>query len=742
MGIVHYNESGPLSAAAFRAVPDGPIRVRSTLSGGVRPINRTVRLGKGPSESSRLRSPPPWLNAVVCAIMLFALNGGGKANAQFKITVFDSIAVSSITFKGNSSISDQEFLVRMQTQETSGAFSSWLFKVFGSKFPGAQEQLYFDEPLYQDDIALIRQFYKNYGFFEASVKGDFTVKDKEVEVLFEIVEGRPSLIDSISYRNIHTLPADLLESILSAPILRVGKPYRADEVQEECYRILDILANNGFPQATADSIVIERKLSNNNVVVKLTFNTGRLLYFGDITEVISGDVKLNLSRRIIHDRLDFEKGEVYSRERQNQGETNLIRLGVFSSVQLTPTFPKDSAIGDSLVPISMELAPREQFELAPAVLLNNQMHGLSAGGEVSFTMRNIFGGAQSITSKINVLERLASFPGTYQAGAQIRFDQPYLFSNTNSGFISGSYNLVREEDLADGSITQIIVGAKRFFSNRLVGQASWTYEISEFSGDPKALLGNRLITLDTTETINFRNSIRSAGIDLDLTDDLFNPSRGTAFKFLGEEAGFLEDIGVSPLPQEDVARDIKATEYVKLEGTAKYFMDLSANRTMIFGTRGRLGSIFRYGRSKDEDLPVPPNRRYYAGGASSIRGWTARELAADTSIASFGSNALLELSAEIRWHLFPTLKDWPIWFVLFVDAGNLWADIRDMTFSQTAVAFGFGLRYNFFFGPLRVDFGLKGYDPSLPEDKWFYQRHLWDDVIRKGVFQFSIGHAF
>jgi outer membrane protein assembly factor BamA len=333
---------------------------------------------------------------------------------------------------------------------------------------------------------------------------------------------------------------------------------------------------------------------------------------------------------------------------------------------------------------------------------------------------------------------------TYIATSQLRFDQPYLLSNRNSGYVAGTYSLVGEEDLADGSILQLMVGAERYLSKRSSAKLNWTYEISEFSGDAKALLGKGFINIDTTETINFRNSIRSFSLEEDGTDDLFNPSSGMSAKGILEEAGYFEQIGVSPLPQEDVARGIRSTQYVKLEGIGKLFRDLSRNRTTIFGAKLRIGSIMRFGKSREEDLPVPPNRRYYAGGAQSVRGWTARELAADSSAAFFGSNALVEFSAELRWHLFPTARNWldGFWFVAFADAGNLWTEFKEIDLSQTAIAIGFGIRYNLFFGPIRVDFGMKAFNPAAAHHRWFWERQLWGEVVRKGVLQFGIGHAF
>jgi outer membrane protein assembly factor BamA len=683
----------------------------------------------------------------LCAALLVLCGVVSPVTAQTDPSYFDSVLVADIVILGNESFDDDILLLKLATEESPSSLSIWLFEMMGSRFPFAQEPEYFDFQVFRDDIDALAMFYRNNGFFHATVDGRYERREDEnaVDVYYEISEGAPSLIDSIAHRNLTRLPPEVRREIDNAVVLQKGRRYRAEDVQVERNRVVNILANNGFPRATSDSVVVERKLSNNNVVVKMSFRHGRRLYFGEITEEIKGVDELNLARKIIYDRLDFHRGDIYSRAAQFEGETSLNRLGVFSIVAVTPAFPPIENEQDSLVPLTLELTPRKRFELAPAVIVNNQLRGITTGGEVSFLMRNVFGGAQSLMTRFNLLGRLPDYTDTYLASSQLTFEQPYFFSNKNSANITGSYSLVGEKDLATGNILQISVGATRYFSPRLIGQISQAYEISEFSGDPKALLGRGLISLDTTDTINFRNSIRGLSLEYDLTDDLFNPTQGFSAKGIFEEAGYLEKIGVSPLPQADEGQDIRSTEYVKLEGLFRHFHDLSANRTTIFGFKLRLGGIFRYGKSKEDDLPVPPNRRYYAGGASSIRGWTARELAADVSAVNYGSNALLETSMEVRWHLFPDARNWldGIWAVVFADAGNLWTEFSEITLEETALALGVGLRYNLFFGPLRVDFGIKGYNPSSEQQKWFYQKDsLWDDVIRKGVILIGIGHAF
>ncbi len=668
-----------------------------------------------------------------------------SALAQFHPVPGDSLELSEIIFEGVEELDEDDIRDRLLTQASPSGFSIWLHNNLGSRAPFAAEPLFFDLDDFENDLDALRRHYNNNGFFHAVIEGSYSLaEDSSVHVRFIVDEGKASYIDSVDYTHIEKLPADVRDEILSDRVLLRGRRYRASNVQVERARILKILANSGYPTALSDSTVVTRKLSNNNVIIHLPFRFGRRLYFGKITEDIKGVDELNLVRKIVYDRLDFKEGEIYSTKELNEGETSLNRLGVFSYVRMMPDFAAAAAATDSLVPLTLELVPQRRYELAYGLLFSDQLQGFSMGAETSFLMRNVFAGAQSLTTRINVLGKIPEVNETYKAMIQVQFDQPYLFSNKSSGFISTSYNLVGEKDLATGDIFQITVGAQQFVTSQVTGKLDWTYEISQFNGDPMALLGAGLIYFDTTETINYRNSIRAVRVDWDLTDDLFNPKSGWFVSGIFEEAGYLEHIGLSPLPLADTARGVATAQYFKFEQLSKYFTDVSRNETMIFASKFRIGSIFRYDLTKKLNLPVPPNRRYYAGGPNSIRGWNVRELAVDTNAVNFGGNTLLETSVELRWQLFPNDPDWrrDIGVVFFLDAGNLWNELRLMRFDQIAVAMGVGLRYNMFFGPLRVDFGMKGHDPSLTENRWFTQKKWWSEVVSKGVVQFSIGHAF
>jgi outer membrane protein assembly factor BamA len=182
---------------------------------------------------------------------------------------------------------------------------------------------------------------------------------------------------------------------------------------------------------------------------------------------------------------------------------------------------------------------------------------------------------------------------------------------------------------------------------------------------------------------------------------------------------------------------------------------MASDTSSIIAFRLHGGFIDRYGetRSRNEaEFDIPLNRRYYAGGSGSVRGWHYRGLGM-MEHPDYGGNAIFEGNLEWRWNIFrPLGKIWVIdfpvmWLVFFVDAGNVWGNIRDLRLpdvpEQIALAAGIGYRYETFFGPFRVDFGFRLYDPKAdPGHKWFTQNRFWKDVFTAGVFHFGIGHAF
>lgn len=153
---------------------------------------------------------------------------------------------------------------------------------------------------------------------------------------------------------------------------------------------------------------------------------------------------------------------------------------------------------------------------------------------------------------------------------------------------------------------------------------------------------------------------------------------------------------------------------------------------------------------------VPFDRRFYSGGASSVRAWRLRELGpggasfSDT-VGVGGTNILggeikLEASVEHRQVLIRGLfeADWSL--AAFVDVGNVWSGPRnpgpelgrfrfDRFYRQLGVGSGLGIRLGWDYLIVRLDLAFKVHDPLRSGE--FLPYGLSDLVP-----QFGIGHTF
>ena len=186
--------------------------------------------------------------------------------------------------------------------------------------------------------------------------------------------------------------------------------------------------------------------------------------------------------------------------------------------------------------------------------------------------------------------------------------------------------------------------------------------------------------------------------------------------------------------------------------------ELTLGKTWIWGrnsgqsiaTRFLAGAGHAYGNS----TALPFEKHFYAGGASSLRGWQARTVGPGTSprdtsfvIPNQTGDMRLEANIEYRFDMF-----WKVEGAVFADAGNVWALrqkgmseddgslFRWNTFGESIAAnWGVGARLNLEFLLLRLDVGFKIHDPARL-DKWVGP----DQWVKNDGFalHFGVGYPF
>lgn len=176
------------------------------------------------------------------------------------------------------------------------------------------------------------------------------------------------------------------------------------------------------------------------------------------------------------------------------------------------------------------------------------------------------------------------------------------------------------------------------------------------------------------------------------------------------------------------------------------------DKSNAISTRLLAGAGYAYGNSS----ALPFEKQFYAGGASSMRGWQARSLGPGFSagddafiIPSQTGDIKLEMNLEYRFKLF-----WKLEGALFTDIGNVWNLKYEDTaegrlgafrlndfYNSLAADWGTGLRVNLAFILLRVDFGMKMIDPSKDEGSRVIGPGGWLKGSNN-AFHFGIGYPF
>jgi outer membrane protein assembly factor BamA len=195
--------------------------------------------------------------------------------------------------------------------------------------------------------------------------------------------------------------------------------------------------------------------------------------------------------------------------------------------------------------------------------------------------------------------------------------------------------------------------------------------------------------------------------------------------------------------------NIAYAEYVK--GDFDYSKSFVLDQRNSVACHVGLGIAYPYGNSSI----LPYEKRYFSGGANSVRGWSVRSLGPGTYSGGNGridfinqtGDIKLDLNAEYRTYLF-----WKLNGALFVDAGNIWtirkyADQPGGQFSfntfwkQIAVSYGLGLRFNFDYFILRLDGGMRAVNPAYTTNKEHYPI-IYPHFGRDFAFHFAVGLPF
>lgn len=193
---------------------------------------------------------------------------------------------------------------------------------------------------------------------------------------------------------------------------------------------------------------------------------------------------------------------------------------------------------------------------------------------------------------------------------------------------------------------------------------------------------------------------------------------------------------------------IRFSQYLKTEYNVTHHQIFNKENRFVYHLG--VGFGIPYGNADN----IPYEKRFFSGGANSIRGWSESTLGPgvyqriDSRRRDYNQvgDIKLDMNMEYRAKLF-----WVVEGALFLDAGNVWT-IKDYPTQvggkfeidkfakQIAIAYGMGLRFDFSFFIARVDLGVKLFDPSYKRrvDQWRTTPNRNDDF----AIHLAIGYPF
>ena len=198
-----------------------------------------------------------------------------------------------------------------------------------------------------------------------------------------------------------------------------------------------------------------------------------------------------------------------------------------------------------------------------------------------------------------------------------------------------------------------------------------------------------------------------------------------------------------------VLANIPFAQYIKGDfDFAKNFM-IDPRNSFVFHIG--VGVAYPYGNSR----ALPFEKRYFSGGANSVRGWSVRSLGpggykgssdGQMDFIKQSGDIKLDLNVEYRTHLF-----WKLIGAAFIDAGNIWTIRSDSEqedgvfkfnkfYKQIAVAYGLGIRFDLDYLILRFDGGMKAINPmETGKGRYPITRPRFS---RDFAFHFAVGYPF
>lgn len=483
-----------------------------------------------------------------------------------------------------------------------------------------------------------------------------------VPVRILIEPGKPFRFGDISVRDVDGRAYAADEQGLVS-----GQLARSTVILEAENALVLELEKSGHPFAKVSGRDVVADHARGVIDVSLELEAGPVAPFGQ-TAVEGSE---SVDRDFIARMAGIPEGDQYDPAALAAAEKRLRALEVFSSVTVRGS---ESLSADGSVPVQVSVAERKHRFLGAGATYSSTDGG---GLEAYWGHRNLFGRAEKlrIEGSVSSLGQTGKLKDMTWRGALL-FEKPGVLGPA-SKFTS---KLEVEQENPD---------AYRRFS--VQASAGISYELTP---EQTVSAGVDVEYAKLTDSFNVNRETITVAVPLeyvrDTRDNKLNPTTGTRLSLLAEPTYEING----------------GATFVKLRAEASAYRALDAEKRFVLAGRVAAGTI--YGANL---AAIPANRRFYAGGGGSVRGYGYQDIGPrDAAGSPTGGRSVVEASAELRIGVTDTIG-----IVPFLDAGLVSAN-QNFSGARFKAGAGLGLRYSTPFGPLRVDVAVPlNKEPTDPD---------------------------
>ena len=611
------------------------------------------------------------------------------------------------------------------------------------------------------------------GYYGSKVTSEVEYKRNRAYVTYHVFPGKRYTIRSIDFE----LPQDEefrkeFETDKPRITIKEGQYLAESTLEAETVRSAEFFRNRGYYGFDKSFYFCEADTLSHDGTAALTMairdyprngspeeaKPHRKFSIGNVT--LSYPKEIPIRTYVLEELNVLHPGMPYSERAVNATYSRLSNLSVFNSVNVTM-----NPVSDNVVDCDINL-------------LNGGVQGFKANLEASVNSTGLFG----ISPQLNYFHKNFFHGGElfnlglkgnfqFKTKDKVRSTEfsvsstlriPKLIGLPNSLFRGPN---LPHTDLTLGFSYQDRPEYKRMMISTSFGytgtfRRNFTYQFFPFQANIVRLLGDisesfaeRLVEdLFLLNAYSDHFDMGMGGMLYYTTDPTPIPKRTYTYgRLTFDLAGNTLSLFNSAMPTNQVGQhtiwQIPYAQYVRGE--------LQLGQTLRFGDGDAQAVAFRFlvgaGYGYGNSTTVPFEKQFYAGGANSMRGWQARALGPGRVqpwseyflIPSQTGDFKMEANVEYR---FPIV--WKLEGALFADAGNVWnlrlADYMEgsnFSFDTIAADWGMGIRVNLDFILVRIDLGLKVYEPCRPAGERLIGPELW---LKGGNFalHFGVGYPF